>query len=274
MNITLNLNGNITNYCGATLLSVEKGREIFFRGKFENNAVEIPLNGECVEIEIKVNKRRLTSKQIGDLLDKIVTEEFVVNAINDFKVLEDKMEDKTQNVNSLEDLLKAANDFRKWAIDFGNELSKVLADIKALKKEEDTWEMKCPYKIGDNYWIICDSGEFEKVIWNDCHLDKEVFIAGNAFLTKEAAELEAKRRNLLTRFKSFRDECNGDWKPDWKNAYENKYFICEVVSGLEVYVSSIGNSFVTFGYFKNNEDCERAIELFGDEIKELFVECD
>lgn len=48
MDITLNLNGNITNYCGAKLLSVEKGREIFFRGEFENNAVEIPLNGECV----------------------------------------------------------------------------------------------------------------------------------------------------------------------------------------------------------------------------------
>ena len=90
MNITLNLNGNITNYCGAKLLSVEKGREIFFRGEFENNAVEIPLNGEHVEIEIKVNKRRLTSKQIDDLLDEIVTEEFVVNAINEFKVLEDE----------------------------------------------------------------------------------------------------------------------------------------------------------------------------------------
>lgn len=84
MNITLNLNGDITNYCGAKLLSVEKGREIFFRGQFENNAVEIPLNDECVEIEIKVNKRRLTSKQIGDLLDEIVTDEFVVNAIEEF----------------------------------------------------------------------------------------------------------------------------------------------------------------------------------------------
>lgn len=84
MDITLNLNGNITNYCGAKLLSVEKGREIFFRGEFENNAVEIPLNGERVEIEIKVNKRRLSSKQIDDLLDEIVTEEFVKNAIEEF----------------------------------------------------------------------------------------------------------------------------------------------------------------------------------------------
>lgn len=90
MNITLDLNGKITNYGGAKLLSIVEGEIIFFRGKYKNNAVEIPLNGKRVEIEIKVNKRRLTSKQIDDLLDEIVTEEFVVNAINEFKVLEDE----------------------------------------------------------------------------------------------------------------------------------------------------------------------------------------
>ena len=275
MNITLNLNGNITNYCGATLLSVEKGREIFFRGKFENNAVEIPLNGECVEIEIKVNKRRLTSKQIGDLLDKIVTEEFVVNAINDFKVLEDKMEDKTQNVNSLEDLLKAANDFRKWAIDFGNELSKVLADIKALKKE-DTWEMKCPYKYGDDYWVILDNGDIDSECWDEYETDGERFGVGNVFPTLETADLENERRKLLTRFRAFRDECNDGWKPDWDNSIQDKYYISYSykLQKLDFYIHGSTTSFVLFGYFKNSEDCKRAIELFGDEIKELFVECD
>lgn len=34
------------------------------------------------------------------------------------------------------------------------------------------------------------------------------------------------------------------------------------------------NSFLYFGYFKNQADCERAIELFGDGIKELFVDCE
>ena len=38
----------------------------------------------------KSSERRLSSKQIDDLLDEIVTEEFVVNAINEFKVLEDE----------------------------------------------------------------------------------------------------------------------------------------------------------------------------------------
>ncbi len=176
------------------------------------------------------------------------------------------MEDRKQDVNSLEELFKVVNAYSGWFSNLADELSKVLADIQTSKKEKNTWEMKCPYKIGDNYWIICDSGEFEKVIWNDNNLDKEVFIAGNAFPTREAAELEAKRRNLLTRFRAFRDECNGDWKADnWKEGI--KWLISyDITDGL--------NEFSNFGYFQKKYNAEHAIELFGDEIKELFVECE
>lgn len=184
------------------------------------------------------------------------------------------MEDKKQDVNSLEELFKVVNAYSGWFANLADELSKVLADIQTSKKE-DTWEMKCPYKIEDEYWIICDSGEFEKVIWNDSNLDKEVFKAGNAFATKEAAELEAKRRNLLTRFRAFRDECNDGWKPDWKKDDAKYYFYISSTDG-EIGINDIYfyEMFPLFGYFKNEEDAERAIELFGDEIKELFVECD
>ena len=182
------------------------------------------------------------------------------------------MKDKKQDVNSLEVLVKTANAYSKWFVNLADELAKVLADITGPEKEEDTREMKCSYKIGDNYWIICDSGEFEKVIWNDCHLDKEVFIAGNAFLTKEAAELEAKRRNLLTRFRAFRDECNGDWKADFENPTEEKFSICFYYKKIRILTAYNANDFAMFGYFKNKKDAQRAIDLFGDEIKELFVE--
>ena len=186
------------------------------------------------------------------------------------------MEDKKQYEAFMEELKKLANNFRDVVTELGDILAKILPDVEIPdEEEEDTWEMKCPYKIGDNYWIICDSGEFEKVIWNDCHLDKEVFIAGNAFLTKEAAELEAKRRNLLTRFRSFRDECNGDWKPNWRKNDAKYYFYISSTDG-EIGINDIYfyETFPLFGYFKNEEDAERALELFGDEIKELFGEGD
>ena len=184
------------------------------------------------------------------------------------------MEDKTQDVNSLEDLLKAADEFRKWAVDFGDRLAKVLADIQTSKKEEDTWEMKCPYKDGDKYYFLQSSGDVFLGRWDNIEADNRYFSQGNIFLTEQEAELEAKRRNLLTRFRAFRNECNGDWKPDMTDVTNKKYYLSYSQTKIGIYASYIvlGNHFHIFGYFKNRDDAERAIELFRDEIIELYVD--
>lgn len=185
------------------------------------------------------------------------------------------MKDKTQDVNSLEELSKAADALQKCIVVFGNELSRALDDIKALKKEEDTWEMKCPYKLGKKTWFIYSYGNVDCSFWLNSSEDNDKFSQGNIFPTKEAAELESKRRNLLTRFRAFRDECNGNWKLDWKSHLDSKYYISFVGKAkLVIFYTGTTNNFQLFGFFKNKADCERAIELFGDEIKELFVEGD
>ena len=171
---------------------------------------------------------------------------------------------------------RLANEIRNTLNTFSENVNKILSEMFSFEsKTEKDWEMKCPYEVGDEYWIICDSGEFEKVIWNDYNLDKEVFIAGNAFLTREAAELEAKRRNLLTRFRAFSDERNGDWKPNWRKNDAKYYFYISSTDG-EIGINDIYfyETFPLFGYFKNEKDAERAIELFGDEIKKLFIDCE
>ena len=178
------------------------------------------------------------------------------------------MEDKNESEKLMEEMKRIGEGFNKFIESIGEALNKL------FYPKEDEWEMKCPYKYGDNHYCIQSSGDVFSDSWRGIEADNSFFSQGNIFPTEQAAELESKRRNLLTRFRAFRDECNGDWEPDWKNAYENKLFICKVDSELEVYVSSSGNSFAMFGYFKNSEDCERAIELFGDEIKELFVDCE
>lgn len=182
------------------------------------------------------------------------------------------MEDKKQDVNSLEELVKTADSFRKFFADLADEISKVLADIKA-PKEEDTWEMKCPYEYGDNHYCIQSSGDVFSDSWRDIEADNSFFSQGNIFPTREAAELEAKRRNLLTRFRAFKDECNGDWKPDWSD-YDRKWSISKKGEGVFETWSNGLDTFSIFGYFKNEEDAKRAIKLFGDEIIEVFVEGD
>ena len=185
------------------------------------------------------------------------------------------MKDKKTDVKSLVEFKKAVVEFGNKINGFVEELSKVLNDIEIPDEEEDTWEMKCPYEKGDELWCLYSYGGVYSSFWADKWEDKDRFNTGNTFPTKQAAELEAKRRNLLTRFRSFRDECNGGWKINWKDAEQAKYIIKSDNEG-DLYVITYWtvNEFHFFGYFKDYSDAQRAIELFGDEIKELFMECE
>lgn len=185
------------------------------------------------------------------------------------------MENKKQDVNSLEELFKVVNAYSGWFANLADELSKVLADIQTSKKEEDTWEMKCPYEYNDAYYWLSNNGNVDKCFFNTEIVDKPRFYQGNIFKTRQAAELESKRRNLLTRFRAFRNECNGDWKPDWGSYLDLKnYICCAAKKELKIYRTGAANDFCIFGYFKNEQDAQRAIDLFGDEIIELFVDCE
>lgn len=96
---------------------------------------------------------------------------------------------------------------------------------------------------------------------------------GSAFHTYEEAEKEIYRRDLLSRFKMFRDKCNERWKADFED-FDRKYFIIFNADYNNVIVTyqNFYDYFNLFGYFKKESDAVKAIELFGDEIKRLYVE--
>ena len=186
------------------------------------------------------------------------------------------MKEKTRYEALMEELQKIVENFRDGVIEIGERLSKLLPDVEIPEEEEDSWEMKCPYERGDTHYCIQPSGDVFADCWEDMEADNKYFSQGNVFPTEEAAQLEARRRNLLTRFRAFRDECNGDWNADCTNVTQKKYYISYsgIKNGLYVSYIVLGNHLHTFSYFKNEQDAERAIELFGDEIKELFVDCE
>ena len=126
-------------------------------------------------------------------------------------------------------------------------------------------------KIG-NCYIILSNGEISEQPMNilGWEANEDNYIQGNLFDSKEEAKLEAKRRNLIFRFKRFRDECNMEWKPDW-NANDTKWSIAIDSKRMFPYHSEMFHEFATFGYFKHRADAENAIKLFGDEIKELYM---
>lgn len=157
-------------------------------------------------------------------------------------------------------------------LDGSNQLSEEFDTLKSLYetlKVEVAEEFDYPFEENDLYWSIDIDGDLFQDQWNCSGFDKNCFKLGNAFKTEQEALKELDRRILLTRFRQFRDKCNGDWKPE---SDEVKYYIFLKHKNFSVSSNMMWDFFNLFGYFKNIEDAERAIELFGDEIKRLWVD--
>ena len=150
------------------------------------------------------------------------------------------------------------------------ELEKKTQELqKELELEKQKTAIEYPFEESENYFTVSINGNVISSMWANHYFDTTRYLQGNAFKTKEAAERERDRRTLLTRFRQFRDKCNGDWKPDFSIGTEYKWCIQKDVLGFvaEPVKQDVLN---VFGYFKNEEDCIMALRLFEDEIKQLF----
>lgn len=127
---------------------------------------------------------------------------------------------------------------------------------------------------GENIWFVDQFGNIQLARWGNQAWSDIAFTQGHIFETEKEARLEAQRRNLLQRFKMFRDKCNDGWKPDWKNENSCKYCLLFEANEFSAVRFYLDNMFNQFGYFKNKNDALKAIELYGDEIKALFVDCE
>lgn len=149
------------------------------------------------------------------------------------------------------------------------ELNKLEALYKKLKVVMAK-EFEYPFETGEHCWFISSDGSVCREIWNTIQILYDRYSQGNVFKTKQEAIRERDKRALLTRFRQFRDKCNVDWKPA-----EDDEKHCIIISGdklLFVATDVSLSSYPTFGYFKTEFDCLNAIELFGDEIKRLWVD--
>ena len=139
--------------------------------------------------------------------------------------------------------------------------------IEALEYSEDY-----TFRKGDKYWVVYADGDISVLTWKNDNIDKNFEKQGNAFKTSKEAILEADRRALLHRFKMFRDKCNGEWEQNFYKTQVHHFIDFENSDETLFINSTFYKGFELFGYFKNKEDCDKAIDLFGDEIKRLYVE--
>lgn len=141
----------------------------------------------------------------------------------------------------------------------------------AYKKEKYN---RLKFINANSRYFLCETGDIYELIptVDSGHMEKAVK-QNNTFKTKKDAEKERDRRELLHEFNQFKNERNNGWTPNWNDSFEGKtyiYFSCEKVL-KHTYVNTT-REFVTFGYFRNVEDCIEAIEKFGDRIKKLYID--
>lgn len=149
------------------------------------------------------------------------------------------------------------------------ELNKLEALYKKLKVVMAK-EFEYPFETGEHCWFISSDGSVCRDIWNTIQIFYDRYSQGNVFKTKQEAIRERDKRALLIRFRQFRDKCNVDWKPGEDD--EKHYIIISEDKLLFVATDVSLSSYQTFGYFKTEFDCLNAIDLFGDEIKRLWVD--
>lgn len=157
------------------------------------------------------------------------------------------------------------------------ELEKQIQELqKELKFEKMADEVECQFEDREIYWFLNPAGETYTQFWDNTAYEREAFSQGNIFKTKHEVRKERDKRALLTRFKQFRDKCNGDWKPDFEDGNSGKHYIIlnHTTNMLRIIFSYNLEDFNLFGYFRRESDAARAIKLFGDEIKRLWVECE
>ena len=85
------------------------------------------------------------------------------------------MKEKTQYEALVEELQKIVENFKVRFTEIGEILSKILPDVEIPDEEEDTWEMKCPYKDGDNHYCIQSSGDVFLDTWRGIEADNSFF---------------------------------------------------------------------------------------------------
>ena len=155
-----------------------------------------------------------------------------------------------------------------------DKVKELMNEIETLKQQEKIEKFEYLLEKYEPYWIVYNDGDIFDSIWTKDKTDCKKYEQGHIFKTQQEAKRERDKRALLTRFRQFRDKCNGDWKPDFKNGTSCKYYVYFSNSDGQMGVDFNGlcTDFSTFGYFKTREDAERAIELFGDEIIRLWVD--
>ena len=151
------------------------------------------------------------------------------------------------------------------------QITKLRFKILESKAEKKPYEVEVPEDIED-YYFLDETGNIVYKALYSSNYQKKTFIHGLAFKTKEEAEKHDKERILLFKLHKWAEERNGDWKPNWNDADEEKYTVRYDYEDnrFVIFYSHSYKEFSKLPCFISRDLAEQFIEEFGEEIKEVL----
>nr|DAY02263.1 MAG TPA: hypothetical protein [Caudoviricetes sp.] len=144
--------------------------------------------------------------------------------------------------------------------------------ISKLEDDKKEFEVELP-EDGEKLYFIRDLyGTVSSKIFNiNTMSDIKRFENGLYFETEEEAKQRLKEQRLLFKIKKWAEIHNEGWEPDWSDD-EKKWYVYynHVEERLNVTWGYNSTNFAKLPYFKTREIAQECIDLFGDEIKEVF----
>ena len=162
--------------------------------------------------------------------------------------IENKIYDLKRTIKSCENIIKANE----------NEIKKLEAE-----KERPAFER---VEEGKKYYTVTTdsyNGIFVKeYIEEYMRFDKSNFKNNNYFLTKERAEEVANRINFLLKLERLHDIYCPDYKPNWNNEWESKFYIFYNISYKKYqYGVTYWTPYCPNIYFNSEETAEKVCEI-------------
>ena len=138
----------------------------------------------------------------------------------------------------------------RWVKDDGRyEIEKLL---NPPHEPKTVWDLE----EGDAFWWVDSCGGVNKDTWENCKPDYDRRNQGNAFMTKEEAEFEAKRREVVTRVRKYARPFKYD-SENFFAYFDREYGYIKTSCTDDVYYGIL--------YFDSRKTIEQAINEVGEE---------
>ena len=163
-------------------------------------------------------------------------------------------------------------------LEFNKEIDRIKAKydekFKALEREQEEFKLTYPANNSTVYYVDSGRNEIDCTAYyeSDNH-DINKFETGFYFETKVEAERSRKERILLVKLRQWAEMKNDGWKPNWDDRYEGKFSISYLIADKRLTTDCVAmmNHLIQLPYFKSREIAEECIDLFGNEIIEIFI---